>query len=137
MRLLVLVFMAAGALLAQDGRGWLNQGVSEFKSGDYPQAVADFQKAVDSDPSNTTFRLYLATAWMQQYVPGVGYAGQSWAGVFRVFLTKLCRSTIRSLATQKISRPILPPVRPLRPSHRPSPRLRQYGMPSGQPNSTF
>ena len=70
-RLLVLVFRAAGALLAQDGRGWLNQGVSEFKSGDYPQAVADFQKAVDSDPSNTTFRLYLATAWMQQYVPGV------------------------------------------------------------------
>jgi TonB family protein len=71
MRLLVLVFVAAGALLAQDGRGWLNQGVTEFKSGNYPQAVADFQKAVDSDPSNPTFRLYLATAWMQQFIPGV------------------------------------------------------------------
>jgi TonB family protein len=70
MRLLVLVFVAVGALLAQNGRGWLNQGVTEFKSGNYPQAVADFQKAVDSDPSNPTFRLYLATAWMQQFVPG-------------------------------------------------------------------
>jgi len=70
MRLLAVVFMAAGALLAQDGRAWLNQGVTEFKSGNYPQAVADFQKAVDSDPSNPTFHLYLATAWMQQFVPG-------------------------------------------------------------------
>jgi len=70
MRLLVVVFVAVGALLAQDGRVWLNQGVTEFKSGNYPQAVADFQKAVDSDPSNVTARLYLATAWMQQYIPG-------------------------------------------------------------------
>jgi len=70
MRLLVSVFVAVGALVAQDGRVWLNQGVTEFKSGNYPQAVADFQKAVDSDPSNATARLYLATAWMQQYIPG-------------------------------------------------------------------
>jgi TonB family protein len=70
MRLLALVLVAVGALLAQDGRVWLNLGVTEFKSGNYPQAVADFQKAVDSDPSNPTFRLYLATAWMQQFIPG-------------------------------------------------------------------
>jgi len=70
MRLLVLVFVVAAALLAQDGRSWLNQGAAEFKAGNYPEAVADFQKAVDSDASNPTYRLYLATAWMQQFIPG-------------------------------------------------------------------
>ena len=74
MRRNLVVLLLAVPLLAQepmDARGWLNQGVTEFKSGNYPQAVADFQKAVDSEPSNTTFRLYLATAWMQQFIPGV------------------------------------------------------------------
>ena len=46
-------------------------------------------------------------------------------GVFCVFLTKPCSSTMRSRVTQKITRPIFPSVRSLRTSHRPSPRLRQ------------
>jgi TonB family protein len=70
MRLLVLVFVVAGALFAQDARGWLKQGVADFKSGNYPQAVAEFQKAVDADPSFVPARMYLATAWMQQFTPG-------------------------------------------------------------------
>jgi len=70
MRLVAVLLMASWALLAQDSRGWLNQGVSEFKSGNYRQAVALFQKAVDSDPSYVPGHLYLATALMQQYIPG-------------------------------------------------------------------
>jgi TonB family protein len=72
MRLLALL-LVAGPLLAQepmDARGWLNRGVTEFKSGNYAQAAADFQRAVDGDPSNAVAHLYLATAWMQQYIPG-------------------------------------------------------------------
>jgi tetratricopeptide (TPR) repeat protein len=53
-----------------DWRGWLNKGVREYKGARYPEAVASFQKAVDMNPSEATARLYLATAWMSQYVPG-------------------------------------------------------------------
>jgi TonB family protein len=72
MRLLALL-LVAGPLLAQepmDARGWLNRGATEFKSGNYAQAAADFQRALDGDPSNVTAHLYLGTAWMQQYIPG-------------------------------------------------------------------
>ena len=74
MRLITAVLMlVASPLLAQDpvdARGWLNRGVSEFKAARYPEAVAAFQRAVQSDPSFVTARLYLGTAWMQQYIPG-------------------------------------------------------------------
>ena len=53
-----------------DARGWINRGVAEFKSDHYPQAIAAFQQAVESDPSNAIAHLYLGTAWMQQYIPG-------------------------------------------------------------------
>ena len=56
--------------MAQDSRNWINQGVSEFKAGNYAGAVADFQKAVDADPNSATAHLYLGTAWMQQFIPG-------------------------------------------------------------------
>jgi tetratricopeptide (TPR) repeat protein len=70
--LLVLAALA-GSLMAQDrtdARDALNRGVTAFKTGNYPVAVEAFQKAVDLDPSFLTARLYLATAYMQQYVPG-------------------------------------------------------------------
>src|SRR5690242_18780496 len=53
-----------------DFRGWLNLGVSHFKSAHYPEAVQAFQRAVALEPSNSAGRLYLATAYMQQYIPG-------------------------------------------------------------------
>lgn len=67
------LLLAASLLMAQDPvdtRGWINRGVAQFKSGNYPAAVAAFQRAVESDPSNLTAHLYLGTAWMQQFVPG-------------------------------------------------------------------
>jgi tetratricopeptide (TPR) repeat protein len=51
-------------------RDQLNKGVQAFKSAQYPQAVERFKAAVEYDPTFATARLYLATAYMQQYIPG-------------------------------------------------------------------
>jgi tetratricopeptide (TPR) repeat protein len=51
-------------------RDQLNQGVQAFKSAQYPDAVEHFKTAVELDPTFSTARLYLATAYMQQYIPG-------------------------------------------------------------------
>jgi len=51
-------------------RDQLNKGVQAFKNAQYPQAVEHFKTAVDYDPTFTTSRLYLAIAYMQQYIPG-------------------------------------------------------------------
>ena len=77
MRLVVsILFLSLGSLAAQesgvpvDSRGWINKGVQEFKGARYQDAVQSFQKAVDLNPSDVTARLYLASAWMSQYIPG-------------------------------------------------------------------
>ena len=69
MRFLV-VFSLAGALWAQDAKDFLNQGVQAFRNARYPEAVEAFQKAVAADPNFATAHLYLATAYMQQFIPG-------------------------------------------------------------------
>jgi TonB family protein len=75
MRSFVLLLLSC-PLLAQapaepaDARGWLNQGVQQFKSARYDEAVRSFQRAVDLEPNNVSAHLYLATAWMTQYIPG-------------------------------------------------------------------
>src|SRR5215467_14699510 len=51
-------------------RDLLNKGVVAFKNGQYDQAVDQFQKATEADPDLTTARLYLATAYATQYIPG-------------------------------------------------------------------
>jgi Tfp pilus assembly protein PilF len=48
----------------------LNKGVQAYKNAQYPQAVEHFKTAVELDPSFPTARLYLATAYMSQYIPG-------------------------------------------------------------------
>ncbi len=64
-----LALVAAGCAKLQS-RDSLNKGVQAFKSAQYPEAVEDFKKAVELDPNFPTARLYLATAYMQQYIPG-------------------------------------------------------------------
>ncbi|SPF49822.1 Tetratricopeptide TPR_2 repeat protein (modular protein) [Candidatus Sulfopaludibacter sp. SbA4] len=69
----MVVLLALSPLLAQmpdSAREWLNRGVQAFKNAQYNDAVTAFQKAVDLAPSDPTPRLYLATAYMQQYIPG-------------------------------------------------------------------
>jgi len=48
----------------------LNQGVNAFKSGNYAQAADNFKTAISLDPTFDVARLYLATAYVQQYIPG-------------------------------------------------------------------
>jgi tetratricopeptide (TPR) repeat protein len=51
-------------------RDQLNQGVQEYRNARYPQAVERFKRAIELDPTFPTARLYLATAYMMQYIPG-------------------------------------------------------------------
>jgi Tfp pilus assembly protein PilF len=51
-------------------RDQLNKGVQAYKNAQYPQAVENFKRAVELDPAFPTARLYLATAYMSQYIPG-------------------------------------------------------------------
>jgi tetratricopeptide (TPR) repeat protein len=51
-------------------RDLLNKGVNAFKNGQYDQAVEDFKQAKEDDPDLLTARLYLATSYATQYIPG-------------------------------------------------------------------
>ncbi|MBV8052706.1 MAG: tetratricopeptide repeat protein [Acidobacteriaceae bacterium] len=74
----VLTLIALGMLLVSTSacnklraRDQLNKGVSSYKNARYEQAIDHFQQAVSLDPSLINARLYLATAYAQQYIPGV------------------------------------------------------------------
>lgn len=66
----VLMLSAQDSNTADDWRSWLNRGIEAYKSARYPEAVEDFRKAVYLRPNDVTSHLYLATAWMTQYIPG-------------------------------------------------------------------
>ena len=51
-------------------RDLLNKGVAAYKDGKFDQSIEDFKQAKDLDPSLTNARLYLATAYATQYIPG-------------------------------------------------------------------
>src|SRR5512144_442444 len=74
----MLAMMALGlAMLATTGcsklraRDQLNKGVQSYKNAKYEEAINHFQQAVSLDPTLLNARLYLATAFAQQYIPGV------------------------------------------------------------------
>ena len=52
-------------------RDQLNKGVTSYKNARYEEAINHFQQAVELDPALGVARLYLATAYAQQYIPGV------------------------------------------------------------------
>lgn len=67
--------LAALAILASGcnklkARDDLNKGVNSFSAGQYTAASDAFKEAIDLDPDLPSARLYLATAYMMQYVPG-------------------------------------------------------------------
>src|SRR6185369_15118853 len=76
MRKPILILAAAAlALLATScnqlrARDQLNKGVQAFTNAQYPEAVERFKTACELDPGFAAARLYLATAYMQQYIPG-------------------------------------------------------------------
>jgi len=61
-------------------RDQLNKGVQSYKNAKYEDAIAHFQKAVALDPRLLNARLYLATAYAQQYVPGADTAENNQMG---------------------------------------------------------
>jgi len=52
-------------------RDQLNKGVKAYKDNHYEQAIDHFQEAVRLDPALINARMYLATAFVSQYIPGV------------------------------------------------------------------
>jgi tetratricopeptide (TPR) repeat protein len=70
--LVVLFLLAAGAQIQPaTSAAELQLGVDAYKTNHYEDAIHHFEKAVDLDGSNLTARLYLATACVSQYIPGV------------------------------------------------------------------
>ncbi|MBM3814171.1 MAG: tetratricopeptide repeat protein [Acidimicrobiia bacterium] len=73
---LALISVAALLLVSATGctqlkaRDQLNKGVHAFKLAKYAEAVEHFRTATELDPEFHTARLYLATAYMSQYIPG-------------------------------------------------------------------
>jgi tetratricopeptide (TPR) repeat protein len=51
-------------------RDLLNKGVAAFKNAQFDAAVEDFKQAKELDPELINARLYLATAYASQYIPG-------------------------------------------------------------------
>jgi tetratricopeptide (TPR) repeat protein len=75
-RLLTLAAVAL-ALFSSEGcsklraRDQLNKGVTSYKNAKYEEAIDHFQQSVALDPSLINAKMYLATAFAQQYIPGV------------------------------------------------------------------
>ncbi|HEV2520853.1 MAG TPA: hypothetical protein VGT24_00615 [Candidatus Acidoferrales bacterium] len=67
--MIAVAFGAAGCdrLKARD---LLNKGVAAYRDGKYDAAIEDFKQSKDLDPTLMNARLYLATAYATQYIPG-------------------------------------------------------------------
>ncbi len=66
---LATMFGAAGCNKLK-ARDLLNKGVAAFKNGQYDSSIEDFKQAKDLDPTLLNARLYLATAYATEYIPG-------------------------------------------------------------------
>jgi Tfp pilus assembly protein PilF len=95
-----------GAGCAQlKARDHLNQGVNAFKTGNYSQAADEFNLAIAADPTFGVARLYLATAYEQQYTPGTDTADNKkfWQAAMDEFNTVLKDDPKNVLATQSVA----------------------------------
>lgn len=52
-------------------RDQLNKGVQAYRTARYGEAIENFKRAIQLDPKLLNARLYLATAYAQQFMPGV------------------------------------------------------------------
>lgn len=67
---LVVTLFAASGCSKLKARDLLNKGVAAFKNGQYDSSIEDFKQAKDLDPTLLNARLYLATAYATEYIPG-------------------------------------------------------------------
>lgn len=69
---LICLGLFAGSVIAQSSFGEeLNLGVQAYREAKYEEAIQHFQNATNIDPQKWVAHLYLATAYAQQYIPGV------------------------------------------------------------------
>lgn len=73
---LCLLGLIAGSVLLSAGcnklkaRDQLNKGVRAYKSAQFNEAIEHFKTAIQLDPTLINAKLYLATAYQTQYIPG-------------------------------------------------------------------
>lgn len=67
---LLIVVVATSGCAKLQARDLLNKGVAAFKNAQFDAAVEDFKRAKELDPDLINARLYLATAYASQYIPG-------------------------------------------------------------------
>jgi tetratricopeptide (TPR) repeat protein len=67
---LAVVATGCGTLRALKARDQLNKGVAAYREAQFQAAIEHFKSAVQLDPRLLNAKLYLATAYAQQYVPG-------------------------------------------------------------------
>ena len=75
-KLSVLAAVLLAALVATGcqqlrARDQLNKGVRSYRSARYQEAIEHFKRATELDPSLLNARIYLATAYANQFMPGV------------------------------------------------------------------
>ena len=71
--LLAATFIAAFGASGCDklkARDLLNKGVASYRDAKFEASIEDFKQAKDLDPTLMNARLYLATAYATQYIPG-------------------------------------------------------------------
>ena len=66
----LLLALAACGCSRLKARDHLNKGVQDYRNAQFQPAIMHFKEAVRLDPTLLNARLYLATAYAQQYVPG-------------------------------------------------------------------
>ena len=86
-------------------RDQLNKGIESFRNAQYPDAVEHFKTAVQLDPSYATARMYLATSYMQQYIPGADSPenNQFWDAAYSQFKTVVDQDSKNSMAITSIA----------------------------------
>ena len=66
----LLTLLSAVGCTKLKARDQLNKGVQSYKNARYEEAINHFKQAVEYDPGLINARVYLATAYAMQYVPG-------------------------------------------------------------------
>jgi tetratricopeptide (TPR) repeat protein len=70
MGLLLVTAAGVSGCTRLQARDQLNKGVANFREGHYDAAVENFKQAKELDPELLNARVYLATAYAAQYIPG-------------------------------------------------------------------
>ncbi|HET6179769.1 MAG TPA: tetratricopeptide repeat protein [Candidatus Sulfotelmatobacter sp.] len=69
--LLLVLLLISVAAHPQTSAAELDLGIAAYKNAHYEEAIWHFQKATELDESNVRAHMYLATACVSQYIPGV------------------------------------------------------------------